>query len=70
LPQGLIDNWEQALEMSARRHLWDDAAEARMEVRLRGDHVGEDRQIIGEDRGGSLVTGGFERQKVCRSGWS
>src|SRR5438309_10072901 len=40
------------------------AAEARVQIDLRRDDVGEDAQVVGEDGDGGFVTGGFDGEEV------
>ena len=65
LPQRLVDDGQQPLQVGAGRDLGHDAAEARVQVGLRGDDVGEDGRLVGEDGGGGFVAGGFDGEEVC-----
>src|SRR4051794_5605949 len=52
--------------MRPRRDLGYNAAEAGMEVSLRGHNAGEDPRLLGEDSGRGFVTRGFDREEVHR----
>ena len=63
LAQRLVDDRQQPLQVGAGGDLRHDAAEAGVQVGLRGDDVGQDRRLVGEDGGGGLVAGGFNARK-------
>ena len=54
------DRRDDELEVPARGDLGDDAAEARVQLGLGGDDVGEDATVRGHERGRGLVAGGLE----------
>ena len=49
--------------MSAGGDFRHDAAETRVQIRLRGDDAGENPRLVGEDGGGGFVTGSFDGEK-------
>ena len=53
--QGLPDDREHQLEVAPRRHLRHDAAKARVQLGLRGDNIGVDLTLVGDDGRRCLV---------------
>src|SRR5947209_18620714 len=66
LAQGLVDDGKEALEMGAGGDLGDDAAEAGVQVGLRGDDAGQDGRLLREHGGRRLVAGGFNAEEIHR----
>ena len=64
LAQGLVDHRQDALEMGAGGDFRHHAAEAPVQVVLRGHDRGQHLQPVGHDRRGRFVAGGFEREDV------
>src|SRR5207249_2555874 len=64
LAKGLLDRRQQALQVRTRGHFGNDAAKARMQVGLRGDHVGENFQLVRKDGNGGFITGGFDGEEM------
>ena len=62
LGQCLPQHGHDELEVASRSDLRDDAPEASVKLRLRGDDVREDSPIGRDDRGGRLVTRSFDAQ--------
>src|SRR5436305_1805172 len=50
--------------MSPRRDFGNHAAEARMQIGLRGDDIGEDVKVLGKNRRRRFVAGSFNREEV------
>ncbi len=67
LLQRLVDDRQQTLQMGAGGDLRHDAAEAGVQIGLRGDDAGENHQLVGEDGRRRFVTGGFDGQEVQRT---
>ncbi len=63
LAQRFVDDRQQSLQMCPRRDLRHDAAEARVQIGLRRDDVGQDRRLVGEDGRGGFVAGGFDAEE-------
>ncbi len=68
LPERLANDRRHELEMPARGDLGDDSAVFRMQLGLRGDDVGEDLSVLGDERGRSLVTRGLEPEDHALAG--
>ena len=64
LAQRLVNDGEKALEMGASGDLGNDAAEAGVQIGLRGDDIGENARLVGEDGGGGFVTRTFNGEEV------
>ena len=62
LGQRLPHDWEEELEVSPRGDLRDDAAEASVQLGLRGNDVGTNIPVGGHHRGRRLVARGLERE--------
>ena len=62
--QRLIQHWQQPLQVGPRRHFRHDAAEASVQIGLRGDHAGADAQLLREHGHGGFITGSFDAEKV------
>jgi hypothetical protein len=62
LLQRLPDHRRDQLEMPPRRDFRHDAAEARVQVGLRGDDVGADRTVLGDQRCRRLVARRLEAE--------
>src|SRR5262249_46818673 len=61
--QRFIDDGQESLQVRPRGYLGHDATEAGVQIGLRGDDVGQDGRLFGEDRGGGFVAGGFEGEE-------
>jgi len=59
--QRCLDHRHRQLQMVARSHLGDDAAEAGVRLVLRGDHVGEDARPV-DDGSAGVIAGGLDRE--------
>jgi hypothetical protein len=62
LAERLPDDGQHELEMAARRDLGHDAAEARVELGLRGDDVRPDLTVVRDDRRSGLVARGLDAE--------
>jgi len=51
-----LDHGREELEVAPGGHLWDDPAEASVQLGLRGDDVRQDPAVVRDDRRGRLVT--------------
>ena len=60
LPERLAQHRHDQLEVTARGDLRDDAAEARVELGLRGDDAGADGPVLLDEGRGRLVAGGLD----------
>ena len=56
----LAEHRDDVLEVVPRGDLGHDAAEAGVQLRLRGDDARGDLPVLGDERGGGLVAGGLE----------
>jgi hypothetical protein len=63
LLQRFIDYGQEFLQMRSCRHLRNDAAKPSMQIGLRGDHVGQDRRLVRENRRSRFIAGSFDGEK-------
>ena len=68
LGERLADHRRDELEMTARRDLGDDPAEARVQVRLRRDDVRTQLAVVGDERRGRLVAGRLDAEDQTETG--
>ncbi len=57
-----VNDRQYPLDVCPRSQLGDDASVAAVQIVLGGDDRGEDFQLVGDDGGGRLVAGGFDRE--------
>src|SRR5262249_62088288 len=62
VPEGAADHGHHHFEMAARGELRDDATVGRVDVVLRGDHIGEHLAPAIEDGGRRFVAGGLDAE--------
>ncbi len=55
LAQGLVDHWQNALDMGPRRNLWNDAAEALVQFVLRRDDVRQNSPLVIDDGSSGFI---------------
>jgi hypothetical protein len=65
LGERFADYRDNLAEVFARSQFGDDAAVFLVNIDLRGDHVGEDVEAVGDDGGGGFVAGGFDGEDFC-----
>jgi len=68
LAERLAQDGRNELEMSSRRDLRHDAAVLRVQLRLRGDDVGQDLAVVRDDGRGRLVAGRLEAEDQALAG--
>ena len=68
LPERLANDRRHELEVPARSNLGDDSAVFRVQLGLRGDDVGKDLSVLGDERGSSLVTRGLQAEDHALAG--